>query len=84
MALLLLIAVGAILGWLAAIILQLNDFQGLALNIAVGIGGTLVAGVLTNSESILYGISGTALLLSVIGAIGLLITINALRKILAH
>lgn len=84
MALLLLVAVGAILGWLAAIILQLNDFQGLALNIAVGIGGTLVAGVLTNSESILYGISGTALLLSVIGAIGLLITINALRKILAH
>ena len=84
MALLLLIAVGAILGWLAAIILQLNDFQGLALNIAVGIGGTLVAGVLTNSESILYGISGTALLLSVIGAIGLLITINALRKIIAH
>ncbi|NTZ43865.1 GlsB/YeaQ/YmgE family stress response membrane protein [Altererythrobacter sp. SALINAS58] len=84
MALLLLIAVGAILGWLAAIILQLNDFQGLALNIAVGIGGTLLAGVLTNSESILYGISGTALLLSVIGATGLLIAINALRKIIAH
>lgn len=84
MALLLLIAVGAILGWLAAIILQLNDFQGLALNIAVGVGGTLVAGVLTNSGSILYGISGTALLLSVIGATCLLIAINALRKVIAH
>lgn len=84
MALFLLIAVGAILGWLAAIILQLNDFQGLALNMTAGIGGALVFGVMANWESIPYGISGTALLLSVLGAIASLIAINSLRKMLAH
>ncbi|WP_170003691.1 GlsB/YeaQ/YmgE family stress response membrane protein [Pseudopontixanthobacter vadosimaris] len=84
MALLLLIAVGAILGWLASIILQLDEFQELALNMAAGIGGALVFGVMANRESILHGISGTALLLSTLGAIASLIAVNSLRNMLAQ
>lgn len=79
MALILLIVVGGVLGWLASIIMRRDDRQGLLLNVAVGIAGTLVAGLVSNSGSILSGLSAQALLTSLAGALVLLALLNAFR-----
>ena len=79
MGLILLIVVGGILGWLASIVMRTDDRQGIALNVAVGIAGALLAGILTNGDSILAGISAFALLLALAGSIALLAVLNLFR-----
>ena len=80
MGLIILIVVGAILGWLASIVMRTDDRQGILLNVAVGISGALVAGAVTNHGSILSGISATALLLSFAGTLVLLALVNLFRR----
>ena len=80
MGLILLIVVGGILGWLASIIVRADDRQGILLNVFVGIAGALVAGLVSNSGSILAGLSATALLVSFAGALALLVILNVLRS----
>ena len=46
MGLLFMIVVGAILGWLAAIVLKIEAPRGILLNIAAGIAGSLLTGLL--------------------------------------
>jgi len=60
MGLLFMIVVGAILGWLAAIVLRIEAPRGILLNIAAGVAGALLAGlfigpVLFGSASLLAG-----------------------------
>jgi uncharacterized membrane protein YeaQ/YmgE (transglycosylase-associated protein family) len=70
---------GATLGWLAAIVLQLDNRDGIARNVGAGMVGALVTGTLVNAGSVLHGISAVALLLAILGA-GVLITFaNAVR-----
>lgn len=80
MGLLVLIVVGALLGWLATIVMRLEERQDILLNIAVGVTGALVAGVLANHGSILGALSSTALLASLGGAIVLLAIVNWVRR----
>jgi uncharacterized membrane protein YeaQ/YmgE (transglycosylase-associated protein family) len=80
MGLLVLIVVGALLGWLATIVMRLEERQDILLNIAVGATGALVAGVLTNPGSILGALSSTALLASLGGAIMLLAVVNWVKR----
>ena len=63
MGLLFIIVVGAILGWLAAIILRIETPRGILLNIAAGIAGALLTGLvigplLLGSASLLGGYYG--------------------------
>ncbi|MGH7336299.1 MAG: GlsB/YeaQ/YmgE family stress response membrane protein, partial [Myxococcota bacterium] len=37
--------VGGIVGWLASIIMKTNEQQGIVLNVAVGIAGSFLAGL---------------------------------------
>ena len=67
MALILLILIGAILGWLASIITRTEDRSGILADIAVGVGGSLLAGLLVNDGSVLGGLSATALLAAFAG-----------------
>ncbi len=60
MGLLFMIVVGAILGWLAAIVLRIEAPKGILLNIAAGVGGALLTGLfigplLLGSASLLAG-----------------------------
>ena len=68
MGFLVLIAVGGILGWLASILTRSDDGRGIALNVGLGIIGALVAGAFASSDSLLIGLSATALLLALLGA----------------
>ena len=84
MGLIILIAVGAILGWLASIIIRLDDQHEISLNVAVGAGGALVSSLLVKSDSILVGISAGALLVGVAGSIMSLVLINLIRQGVIH
>jgi uncharacterized membrane protein YeaQ/YmgE (transglycosylase-associated protein family) len=80
MGLILLIVVGGILGWLASIVVRADDRQGVLLNVATGIAGALIAGLLTNNGSVLAGLSPYALLAAFVGALAVLALVNVLRS----
>jgi uncharacterized membrane protein YeaQ/YmgE (transglycosylase-associated protein family) len=76
---------GAVIGWLASIIMRTNSQQGLVLDIVVGIIGAFVAGYFLSP---LFGVgtinqnnfSAPALLVSLGGAIILLAVVNLFRR----
>lgn len=82
MGLLFMIVVGAILGWLAAIILRIEAPRGILLNIAAGIVGALLMGLfigplLLGSASLLGGYYRVgSLLLSLAGSIIVIAALN--------
>jgi uncharacterized membrane protein YeaQ/YmgE (transglycosylase-associated protein family) len=82
MGLLFMIVVGAILGWLAAIILNIEAPRGILLNMAAGIAGALVTGLfvgplLLGSASLLAGYYRVgSLALSLAGAIVVIAAFN--------
>lgn len=70
MGLIILFAVGGIIGWLASIVLRREDVRDILHNIAAGVVGSVTGGALTSSVSIFGGLSATALLVSfVAGAV---------------
>jgi uncharacterized membrane protein YeaQ/YmgE (transglycosylase-associated protein family) len=77
---------GALVGWLASIVMRTDAQQGTLLNIVVGIVGAFLGGFLFN----LLGIGGgtinsndfslSALLVSFVGAVVLLGIVNLVRR----
>ena len=79
-----LIVVGGILGWLAAIIMRIEEARGIWRNVTAGIGGALVTGLvvgpLLGVGTVLDGRhSITGLLTALAGSIVLLLAVNLLR-----
>jgi uncharacterized membrane protein YeaQ/YmgE (transglycosylase-associated protein family) len=76
---------GAVIGWVASIIMHTNSQQGLLLDIVVGVIGAFVAGFFLTP---LFGVStinqnnfsAPALLVSLGGAIVLLAVVNLFRR----
>lgn len=76
---------GAVIGWVASIIMHTNSQQGLLLDIVVGIIGAFVAGFFLTP---LFGVStinqnnfsAPALLVSLGGAVVLLAVVNLFRR----
>jgi uncharacterized membrane protein YeaQ/YmgE (transglycosylase-associated protein family) len=77
---------GALVGWLASLVMRTNAQQGLLLNIVVGIVGAFLGGLVFSfmgfgGGSINSGdFSLTALLVSFVGAIILLALVNVVRR----
>src|SRR5512144_2642521 len=77
---------GALVGWLASLVMRTDAQQGLLLNIVVGIVGAFLGGLVFN----LLGIGGSsinnsdfslsALLVAFVGAIILLAIVNLIRR----
>jgi uncharacterized membrane protein YeaQ/YmgE (transglycosylase-associated protein family) len=82
MGFLFMIVVGAILGWLAAIVLRIELPRGILLNIAAGVVGALLMGLfispmLLGGASLIGGYYEVgALLLSLAGSLLLIIALN--------
>jgi uncharacterized membrane protein YeaQ/YmgE (transglycosylase-associated protein family) len=78
------IVMGAIIGWLASMIMRTNAQQGLLLDIVVGIIGSLLGGGLLSPlfgiESDLTTLSIPSLLVALLGAIILLAIVNLFRR----
>lgn len=78
------IVMGAVIGWIASMIMRTNAQQGLLLDIVVGIVGALLGGWLLSP---LFGIPSdlttfniSSLLIALLGAIILLAIINLFRR----
>ena len=69
MALICLILIGALAGWMAAILARTEDAAGIRRDLALGVVGALVTGLFVNSGGMLGGLSWTALAAGIGGAI---------------
>ena len=83
MNLIILLAVGGILGWVASMLV--GGGGGILMNIIVGIVGALVAGFLLNpligGGNIMTGdLSMSSILVSLLGAVVLLVVLNLFRR----
>lgn len=78
------IVMGAIIGWLASLIMRTNAQQGLLLDIVVGIVGSLLGGWLLSPifgiQSDLTTFNIGSLLIALLGAIILLAIVNLIRR----
>lgn len=85
MGLMFLFVLGAIVGWVAAIVLKAENEEGLLRNSVAGIAGALLAGLLVSplsgSGSLLAGTyEVTALLLSLVGAVVAIVGANLFKR----
>ena len=80
MGLIILIVIGAVLGWLATIALRIEDGRGILLSALAGVIGSLVAGLIAGTGVLFGAITGTALLWAVVGAGILIAAFNLVRR----
>jgi uncharacterized membrane protein YeaQ/YmgE (transglycosylase-associated protein family) len=71
---------GALVGWLASIIMRTDAQQGVLLNIVVGVIGAMIGGFLFGGPTINDNFNLTALLVSFVGAVILLAIVNLVRR----
>jgi uncharacterized membrane protein YeaQ/YmgE (transglycosylase-associated protein family) len=72
---------GAVIGWIASMVMHTNAQQGIILNVVVGVIGALIAGLLLNQPTINQNVFDlNALVISLIGAIVLLAVVNLVRR----
>lgn len=76
MGLVLVLVVGAILGWLCAIVLGRDDRMGVALCMSAGIAGALVAAVNAGPVPLLSGVSPMQLVWGGLGALLAIVIAN--------
>lgn len=78
------LVVGGIIGWVASLIMKRDAQQGILLNVVVGIVGALIGGWLIGpmlgAGSINDGFSVMSVVVSLIGAVILLLIINLLTR----
>jgi uncharacterized membrane protein YeaQ/YmgE (transglycosylase-associated protein family) len=63
-----LFAVGGVLAWVASILTRSDDGRSITLYLVSGIAGALLFGGLASRESLMVGLSATALLAGMTGA----------------
>ena len=77
--------VGGIVGWLASLVMKTDGQQGILLNVVVGIVGAFLAGFVLNpligGGNIMTGdLSMSSILVSLLGAVVLLLVLNLIRR----
>jgi uncharacterized membrane protein YeaQ/YmgE (transglycosylase-associated protein family) len=79
------LAIGGLIGWLASVVMRTDDRQGVLLNVVVGIVGAILGGWILSP---LVGVSTInqsnfslgGLLVSLLGAVILLAIVNLVRR----
>lgn len=76
------IIIGALAGWIASMITKNNKKMGAGLNILVGIIGGFIGGFVMNllGGSGITGFNLWSLLVAIVGAVILLLIVNALKR----
>jgi len=83
MGILLWIVFGALVGWIASLIMNTDGQQGAVLNIIVGIIGAVVGGwvMSTMGESGVSGFNLYSFLVALVGAVLLIAVVKAVRRV---
>lgn len=83
MGIILWIIFGALVGWIASIIMKTDPQQGTVLNIVVGIVGAVIGGWLmsTMGETGISGFNLYSFLVALVGAVLLIAAVKALRRV---
>jgi uncharacterized membrane protein YeaQ/YmgE (transglycosylase-associated protein family) len=76
MSLLIILLIGANIGWLASIVLLVDRPRDVLANVGIGVVGAFLFGVLASSVSLLEGITALTLLVSALGATLLVAAVN--------
>ncbi len=73
---------GALVGWIASLIMSTNEEQGAIKNIVIGIGGALLGGWLAQVFGLgsVDGFDGISLLIAIVGAVIIIAVIKAIRR----
>lgn len=71
---------GAVVGWLASVVMARDAEQGVLLNIVVGIIGALLGGFLFGGPTINDSVSFESLVISFVGAVILLAVVNLVQR----
>ena len=69
MALMLLVVIGLVIGWLASIVTRVEEGRAIRRMVLVGIAGAVLAGVPVNSLIVLGALSWTAMGVAAIGSV---------------
>lgn len=85
MTLIILLVAGGVIGWIASLIMRTDAQQGILLNIIVGIigsalGGLVLSPLLGAASTSKGGITLTSVVVSLLGALILLATVNLARR----
>lgn len=78
MGLVIVMIVGAVFGWLIAIVVERDDRVGTLVCSLAGTGGAVVGAVLAGNVPLAVGVSPAQLLWAVLGAVLAIVAINAL------
>lgn len=83
MGIILWIIFGALVGWVASLIMKTDAEQGTILNIVVGVVGAVIGGWIMSSigESSITGFNLYSLLVALLGAVVLIAIVKALRRV---
>jgi uncharacterized membrane protein YeaQ/YmgE (transglycosylase-associated protein family) len=83
MAIIIWIIFGALVGWIASIIMNTDAQQGAVLNIVVGIVGAVIGGWLMSflGQTGVTGFNLTSFIVALVGAVVLIALVKAFRKI---
>jgi uncharacterized membrane protein YeaQ/YmgE (transglycosylase-associated protein family) len=76
MSLLIILLIGANIGWLASIILLVDRPRDVFANVGIGVLGAFLFGVMASSVSLLEGITPLTLVVSAAGALVLVAAVN--------
>ena len=75
------LVIGALVGWLASMVMNTDARQGALLNIVVGIIGAMIGGFLLGGPTInSNALNLTAILVSFVGAVVLLAIVNLVTR----
>lgn len=84
MGLIIWLIIGGIVGWIASLIMRRDGQQGIILNIVVGIVGAFIGGLLLGPSmgagGINDGFSAMSFVVSLIGAVILLLIVNLITR----
>ena len=74
------LVVGSVIGWLASVMMRIDSQQGTIVNVVVGMFGAVVAGWAMSPPTNQNDFSLPALLMSVVGGIGLVGVLRFFRS----
>ena len=84
MSLLVMLAIGVSLGWIAGLLTRSPWGHGMAANIALGVAGAVISGAMASSTAILEGVTAASIGATLVGTVGLLAVVNLVWRGTQH